>query len=178
MTGRNRRMCGENGGVFHLFHGLGIRHTSDYTVTDAFQNRKNGMPFVKMHQMMFDSQNFQNFGAADTQNDFLAQSLLHVPDVKTGRYAPVPRVVVLDIRIQKIQGDTSDVYFPDAHMDCRINEGNPNHKLPTLIIKYPGNRCGVSVDGFMNIFLPAVFANLLMKIPLGIHETYGHQGNT
>jgi len=31
---------------------------------------------------------------------FLAQSLLDVPDVKAGRYAAVPGIIVLDIRIQ------------------------------------------------------------------------------
>ena len=40
--------------------------------------------------------------------------------------------------------------------------------MPAFIINYSRNRCSVPVDGFINIFLPAVFA---------IHKTNGHQGN-
>ncbi len=100
MTGSNRCMRGKNSGISDLFNGLWIRHALQHPVTNAFQKGKDGMAFVKMHQVMFDSQNFQNFGAADSENDFLAQSLFGVSDVKTGRYAAVPRIVVLDIRIQ------------------------------------------------------------------------------
>ena len=81
VTGGYRRVGGKYTVGAHLVQGLVEGSTNLNFVTDTLELDKGGMAFIEVHRAAGQSQLFDEFRSADSQNDFLAQALLRVTSV-------------------------------------------------------------------------------------------------
>jgi len=176
VAGGNGRVGREDGRVAHLPRRLleGKPLVLDF-FANPLQERKRRVPLVEVQDRAVDAQGVEHLVAADPQDDLLAQPQLPVADVEALRDAPVPGVVRFNVRVHEIQGNPAHVDLPDRHMDGGLDEGNLDDNLPSLGVKNAGDGGRVAVEGLVHALLPAVVADVLHHVPLGVHEPHGDQ---
>ena len=127
---------------------------------------------------MPDTKNVQSITSANPQHNFLFESLFVVTGIETVRDRLVDRIILRDIGVKEIERDISDVNPPECNVDREIDDRYLYHELKAVFIQDPFDRRCVPVEDLNFIILPAIRANVLMKISSGVHKANRNQRQT
>src|SRR5437870_3362680 len=87
-------------------------------------------------------------------------------------------LVLVDVRIHEVKRNSSEVDTPDNHKHIQAAYVQLNQNA--LFVTRTGGFNGgfVTLQEFIDVFLPAVRLNSLMEVPLRVNKTHTHERNT
>ena len=175
VTGRNRSVYGvQRRGAYQL-DGLVVGQTFGYVVADALYVNQRCVAFVAVIYVFLDTQLLQGKDTANTEQDFLLQTVLPIAAVKLVSDGTVELAVHLVVRIEQIKGNTAYVHSPKISMYVVIQVRNIDYNLLSVFVQYTVERQLAEVLGFVVGNLLSVHRQGLGEITVTVQETYGTQ---
>ncbi len=138
------------------------------------QGQEGGMTFVHVPDCGFASQGAQGAYAAHAEQNFLHYAAVEVRPVQTGGELAVKVTIALHIGVEQVKRNAPHAHFPNLGGDIAVGEFNLNGDG---LFVFGNQRNGQVFKGqrFVDRFLPAVFADALGEISLGVHEANSHE---
>ncbi|KAF5029252.1 hypothetical protein DSECCO2_650510 [anaerobic digester metagenome] len=93
-------------------------------------------------------------------------------------YALVLGKVLVDMGVEEVERDAPHLHLPDRDVDRGVDQGNPDNKVPAIVIEHPEDRRGIAVQDLRDVLLPAVRLHMLVEVSLGVHEPDGDHRHT
>ena len=173
VTGGHRRMTGVETAGTHQFHSLVEGETFLDVVHQTLQVAECGMSLVTVIDILLDTEFLQCEHTADTQQDFLLQTVFPVATIQRVRDGFVELGVHFIITIKQIQFDTTYIHTPYIGMHLVVDIGHiHNHRRTVLVeLALDGQRMEVLcvIDGN----LLTVHRQTLLEVTVAIQETHG-----
>ena len=98
-------------------------------LTDAFQAEEPGVSFVGVEDLCGYADRSQRLDAAHAEHDFLAHPVFLSAAVETIGDSAAVGIVFLNVGVQQVQGDPTDLSAPHPSTDGAIAEGNGDPQL-------------------------------------------------
>jgi hypothetical protein len=129
------------------------------------------MSLVGVPRRRCDAQGSQHPYTPDAEQDLLAQPQLGASAVQLGGQLAITRLITLEVGIQQEHGDTADQHLPRAHRD--LATGDADGRDTGVAVRPGDGREGSDrgIELLVGVLLPAIQADALIEIPLGIKET-------
>ncbi len=174
---RDRGMRGEDIGLadqsnrvlkghafFHIFHG-------------AFQGQECGMAFVHVPGGGFITQRPQSADAAHPQQNFLRDPQFQIADIQPVGQLAVVGIILGNIGMQEVKMHPANVQLVNPGKDLASRQVNGDLERLAVLIHQANQREGIKINRNVIRMLPAVFADALGEIAIGIDKANTHQGN-
>ena len=115
VAGRHRRVRREDGRAPHfgerVFPGLARREE----VAHALQHDERRVAFVQVPHGRLQAERAQREHAAEAEHDFLLQARVLAAAVQPRGQLAIPRLVLLEVRVEQQQAHAPELHFPHLH---------------------------------------------------------------
>ncbi len=175
VTGRHRRVRGEDRALAHHRERLVERHARLDVLADALQHDEGGVAFVEMPDRRLDAHGPQHPHAADAEDHFLLDARFAVAAVEAGREFAVPRRVFLEVGVEQVEAHVADPDPPHRGQHRAIAERHGGDARPAVGGDGGFNRRVGPVDALVVFLLPAVVRHALVEVALRIHEAHADE---
>ncbi len=164
-AGGHRRVGREDAAGPHGLDGLAVGEARVlHELADALEAEEAGVALVRVEHLRVDAQRAERPHAADAEEDLLAQAVLGVAAVEAvGDAAQLGRVLV-DVGVEEVQRDPTDLRLPDAGDERGAGEVD----LDALVARE--QRHGVRVEVGVALLLPAVGRERLAEVAVAVEE--------
>ena len=178
VPGRHGRVRGEDGGLTHLLDRLGERKPLLDQFAHALQHDERGVPLVEVPDVRLDFHRPERAHTAQPQHDFLLDAVLLVPAVQPGRQLAVPGRVLREVGVEEVNANLPRLHHPDRREDSAIPERHGYHAGGPV-----GSQGGLDwrvepIEPFVGFLLPPLGAQVLVEVPLRVHEPDAHERDT
>ncbi len=133
------------------------------------------MSFVHVPDGRVVSQSAQSAHAADSEQNFLRDAEVQVAPIQARGQGTVGFAVAVHVGVQQVERDASDAHFPQLQGNGPVRELHQDCRARTVVRRHGQEGMFVNVDGMVDGFLPAVFADVLGKVTLQVEEADAHQ---
>ena len=154
VTGRHGSMHSVQRRGTHQLDGLVVGQSFSHIVADALHVDEGCMSLVAVINVLLDTQLLQRQDTADTQQDFLLQTVLPVATIQLVGDAAVELAVQVIVRIQQIERHAAHIDTPYVGMHIVIQVRNVDDDLLAILIQH-------AVDGQLTEVLSLIVGNLL-----------------
>ena len=142
---------------------------------NALQSLEGGVPLVYMTDTWAYIESLQRPLAADAQQDFLTNSHFGVAAVENGSDLAVSALVLLDVGIEQIERDPSDIDRPDLGVDRPVRTGHLDDERSSGRCRHQLHWHLVEVALRVELGLPAVRIQYLFEVPLAIEQPHADE---
>jgi hypothetical protein len=126
--------------------------------------------FVGVKDGRLNSKGSQNANTADSQNDFLADAMFFVAAVKPGRQLAVAGFVLVDVGIHEVKRHRTEIHPPNNDKHAQVSDLQLDQEFLFVFRARRFNGRFPPIQQSVNVLLPAVGMNALMKVSLRINE--------
>ena len=138
-------------------------------IADALQHDEGRVPFVQVIDSGLVAHGLQHPHAANAKNDLLLHACLAIATAAR-REVAVPWRVLFEVGIEQIEDDAPDAHSPDRDEDRPVAERDCRDARLAVGCDSRFDRSARPIQLLVDLLLPSVSGQALMKIALRIHE--------
>src|SRR5262249_46962196 len=142
------------------------------------QQHECSVAFISVKDSRLNAQGAQNTHASDAKYNLLSNPMFLVAAVKACGEFPVPMLVFFNIGVHQVERYGTEADAPDDNEYAETANLQLNKESLFGVGAGRFNRRFIAFQQFIDVFLPTVRLNSLMKITLRINEADSDQGNT
>ncbi len=177
-AGGDRSVRGEHGGGGNGLAGFGEGYAAFlHQHPDPFQPEECGVTLVHVAGDGREAQRFQGAHAADAKDDLLLDAHLGVAAVEAGGELAVSRNVRLDIRVEEVEGDFSNVKAPDFGRGGPAIQRHVDAEALAVAAMDGLQRLEGRVHLTVVLLLPAIRPEALVEIAAVVEQADADQGD-
>ena len=129
------------------------------------------MSFITMVHIRLNIQFPQSPDSPDTQQNFLFQTIFPIPTIQVMRDTPIAFLIILEIRIQQVQLNPSNVHLPDSGIHLSSGECKTNRQPISFCIPSRRHRNFREILRFIFSLLISSGREFLREITVTIQQT-------
>ena len=167
------KACGAN--LFRcLFERLSLLNELPHTL----EEHERGVAFIRVKYGGLDSKGSKDTHATDAEHNFLSNPMLLVSAIEPRRKLAIAMLVLFDICIHEIKRHGAEIHTPHHDKDTQTSDVQLDQE-PFVMRRSCGfDRRFPAFQQLVDIFLPTVSLDPLMKISLRVDKSHAQQRNS